>query len=183
VFKAIDDIYEQMFTILNDPLKFSYWKTKQRGFHIREETVLTSNMFPWAFIEWGSVSSVNWFQSPNNFKYVATFPLVIMTFADKADQTALVFNKDEGNTGTSKNKNPGIGDIVQDVGIAYWDDFHNNRFGITQHPGVAEVEDWTISNIGTPTILSIQTILAHPWIRGTQIDFSFTVQERTDLDL
>ena len=183
IFRAIRPAYFLIFDVIhtNFDLKANpdggLFRTTQAGLHFREEDVLASNMFPWAFLELGNVTSTEPRRAPNVFGYEVTFQLVVMTFADLGNQDRLVFNKDVGNTGQSVNKNPGYGDLIERVMGYLWQYYHKNRFGIREEDYT--IYDWKITGVGTPNIAHLQMMLLHPYIRARQINITCQVDERS----
>ncbi|MHC4395614.1 MAG: hypothetical protein ACYS1A_08155 [Planctomycetota bacterium] len=157
-------IYERMFEILQDSA-FDYFETRQKGFYPRAENLVNPTFYPWAFIEFGGISHIEVIRAPMVWEYHFTIALVAMTCADKGDPTSLVFND-----GTNDKK--GIGDIIEDVGSKYWE--NKNDFGVTGNT----LRDWSIARVGPPSILNVQRLLVHPFIRGVQFDFVFQINER-----
>jgi hypothetical protein len=83
-------VYEQMWTILNTDTTFTYIKTKQRGYVPKSPDLLSSTMFPWAFIEFDYISDISGFRMPLNFKMDYSLSLVVMSHADKMGVTGMV---------------------------------------------------------------------------------------------
>lgn len=184
MFKSLDIIYNHLFDILNTDSVFTYFKTKEKGFFAREDAAANSQLYPWGFIEYPRISGVDAVKFPTVFRYIATFPLVVMTYADRGDVDKLIFNDQIGNPGTEFNVNPGIGDIIQDVGTVYWDSYKVNKLGITTFPTGVSVTDWTFSFVGDANVSQVQALTAiHPYIRASQIDFAITVTENTVFDM
>ena len=188
MFKTIRPIYNKLFTILNDEFSLDensdggIFKTFQAGLFFRDENVLASHLFPWAFLEFGNIGDVQRYRSPEVYKYELNYPLVLMTFADMGDQDRLVFNdnKEEG----GYNVNPGIGDLVEKVGGFLWDQYHSNRLDLFDVRSIKDkygIENWTYSGVGTPTVPHVQTMMIHPYFRAVQIDITFEVVERQGL--
>lgn len=158
-------IYERMFEILEDS-EFDYFETRQKGFYPRADNLVSPNLYPWAFIEEGGMSDIEVIRFPMVWEYNYTVILIAMTCADRGDPTSLVFND-----GTNEKK--GIGDIRQDIGGKYWE--HKIDFGVAGN----SLRDWRITRVSnTPSILNIQRLLVHPFIRGIQFDFVFQINER-----
>jgi len=157
------EIYNKVFDIFSGS-DFDYFKTRQAGFYPRAEEVLAPHLYPWGFIEFGSITPIEVYRAPAVFRYELTIPIVIMTMADRGDPTSLVVNN-----GTNENK--GILDIVDDIGEKFWQ-YKENHFEIEG------INDWIFGRIGYPSVLSVQRLLVHPLIRGMQIDFIFNVIER-----
>lgn len=160
------NIYTEFFSVLNDDSTFDYIITKQRGFYKRDAATLTPTLFPWVFIEFGGMTEIRCIAAPRKWEYQFMLQCVVMTFADKGDPTDLVYNG-----GTSDNK--GIGDMVADIMNVFWSTKKVNHFG------VAGVRDWTIGRVGVPSVLSVQLLLVHPFVRGEQLDFAFSINETT----
>lgn len=157
-------IYEKVFEVLSTDASLSYFETCQKGFYPRSENLVNPTLYPWVFIEFGGYGGISSYRVPRVWEYEFTIPMVAMTIADKGDPTSLVFND-----GTNEKK--GIGDIIADIGAVFW------QRKIDQF-GIEGVNDWNISRVGTPSVLSVQRLLVNPFVRGVQMDFSFQIIER-----
>ena len=185
IFRTLGPIYDVMFTALRDEFAISenpdngIFKTCQSGLHFKATSELKPTEFPWAFMEFGSITPVEAERMPQVFRYELTYPMVLMTFADRGNQDRLVFNPDKANAGEAVNKNPGIGDMVASVSKFFWETYHTSRFGVFDSDDDYTIHDWTVSRVGTPTVSQVQAMLVHPYLRAVQLDFTFDIRERT----
>ena len=187
MYKAMEPVYSKLFNILNDNFAKSensetgIFSTVQRGLFFRDENVLASHLFPWAFVEYSETGSLEVKRSPEVYRYDLHYTITCMTFADRGDQDRLVFNPDvDGDT--KFNKNPGIGDIVAEVGGFFWDNYHTNRLDIFDGEEASEeyaVNDWVIGGVGVPENPHVQMMMTHPYMRAVQFRFVFDITERT----
>ncbi len=157
-------VYDKMFAILSTDSSLDYIATKQRGFNPKEPDTLVPNLFPWVFIEFGGYSPVEVYAMPKKWDYEFTIAVVAMVLADKGRPEDLVFRSGDYDQGR------GIGDVVADIGNVLWG-YKDNMFD------VVGVLDWTITRVGTPSILAIQQLLMNPYVRGVQMDVSFQLLE------
>ena len=162
-------IYNRLYEILEDASEtdLSYCKLLQRGFHPTAENLLAPTMYPWVFIEYVSQSNITIQRMPTVWQYELTIGIVALTLADRSDFDSIVYKEDG-----SKNTNPGIGDMVEDIQSVLW--AHHNDFGV---PG-GVVQNWTISRIGMPSVLHVQALMMSEFVRGLQIDVTFQIVER-----
>ena len=160
-------IYEQMWSILSDDSTFTYIKTRQRGYVPTSPDLLSSTMFPWAFIEFDNISEISVNRMPLNFKMDYSLSLVVMTYADKMGVAGLVYNSDSINT------NKGIGDMIDDILNVFHGKWKQPRFG------VVGVIDWRILGVNSPNVPGIMRLTTfNELIRAKQIDFGFTIEDR-----
>jgi len=155
-------IYDRLFAILSTAPTLNYFKTKQRAYAEVSADLLAPTLYPWFFIDEGSISNLEVHRFPKNWVYQFIVPIVYMSFADKGKTTDLVFSQ-------NLNANKGTGDMTADIGNVLW--AHKNDFG------VQGVIDWTIGRVGTPDVLTVQRILVNPLVRGRQMDLVFQISE------
>jgi len=167
MFEKPPEIHAALVEVLNTDSTFDYVKTKGAAIVQRGDDLLAYHMFPWLFFELFPITITAPFRMPQNWNYELTVPLVALTMADRGDMNSLIVND-----GTNNLK--GIGDIVKDIGTLFWTYQHS-------HFGVSGINKWTFGRVGAPTVMHIQTLLQHPYIRGVQVDFVFDVSERSDL--
>lgn len=162
-------VYNRLYEILEDATEtdLSYLELLQRGFHPTSENLLAPTMYPWVFIEYVSQSNISIHRAPTVWKYELTLGIVALTLADRSDFDSIVYREDD-----SKNTNPGIGDMIEDIQSVLW--AHHNDFGI---PG-GVVNNWTIARIGAPSVLQVQALMMSDLVRGLQIDVTFNIVER-----
>ena len=163
------EVYNEAYRLLTEDSRLAYIQTKQRAFYPRGENLVTPNLYPWVFIEFIGISSVEVFRMPANFDYELSLGIVVMAFADEGKVDDTVFrDSDDPNANRSK----GAMDIISDLGIVFWG-------GKQTHFNVSGVVDFTITRVGTPSVLSVQTLLMNPFVRGLQMDMAFHIQERS----
>ena len=191
MFQAKRLIYKRLFERLRDQFDLKVnptdglFKTVQAGFHVRAANAFDSILCPWAFIEQGSSPGIDFFQSPKEWQYEVTYPMVIMTHADKTVQTGLVYNLDIDDDTVLHNENLGVEDLMDKVVDYFFSNFTNHRFDLFDDPAEQRtsdfhVEQWKVSH-GIPTIPFLQPILMDAFYRAIQINFTFLVIEREDL--
>jgi len=163
------NVYNEAYRLLTEDSRLDYVKTKQRAYAPRKENLMTPGMYPWVFIESGGISQVEVFRMNKNFDYEFTVAIVVMVFADEGRTDDMVFRD---TTDTDANENEGVMDVIGDLGDVMWSG-KDTRFN------TSGVVDYTISGIHTPGILSVQTHLMNPFVRGMQMDLSFQIQEKT----
>lgn len=159
------DIYLKVMEIIEDNPTFSYFKTKQPGFYPRDSILTSPTLYPWIFVEFGSITEEDVIRKPRVWSYEFVFNIVALTFADKFHPEDLVFS-------TGLNVNPGIGDIALDIRRVFGGYKGKAAFGIDS------VQDWKFIRTGTPTILKLQQLLTHEFIRGIQCDMAFQIIDR-----
>lgn len=165
MFAAPNQIYEKVYEILTTDSTFDYFETLQQGFYPRGENLLIPDLYPWVFIEMGGMDNIERARSPAVWSYYYVVNIIAMTHADKGDPTTLVVND-----GTNENK--GIQDIAADIVGILWE----KKLTHFDLPNI--VRDWTVQRVGQPSVLNVQRLLLSPYIRGIQIDLSFSVRER-----
>ena len=158
-------IYNAIVEIIEDNSTFDYFKTKQRGFYPREANLTSPNMYPWVFVEFGSITEEEVIRMPRVWSYEFVLSVVGMTFADRGRPEDLVFS-------TGENVNPGIGDMALDFRRVFGGYKGKAAFGISS------IQEWRIIRTGTPSIPMIQALMMHEYIRGIQCDLSFKIIDR-----
>lgn len=158
--------YTEFFNTLENHATFAYFKTKQRGFLPMGADLFAPSLYPWVFIEFGGIGTIEAYAAPRVWQHQFTIACVALSFADRGDPSNLVFND-----GSSDNK--GIGDIAADIVNVFWTTKKENHFA------VSGVKDWTIGRVGTPNILGVAAMLTNPYVRGVQLDFVFKIEQRT----
>lgn len=156
-------VYNAVYNILVDHATFSYIQTKQRGFIPKSGDILHPSLYPWVFIEFGGFTTIELLRMPTVWEYEFTVHMVAMTVADRGDVESLVYND-------GSNVKKGIGDIAADIGTVFW--LRKN-----DQLGISGVRDWNIARVGTPSVLSVQRLLASEFVRGIQVDFVFQINE------
>ena len=191
MFQAKRLIYKRLFERLRDQFDLNVnatdglFNTVQAGFHIRATNAFDPKLCPWAFIEQGSSPGIEFFQSPKVWKYEVTYPMVIMTHADKTVQTGLVYNLDIDDDTVLHNDNLGVEDLMDKVVDYFWSNFTNQRFDLFDDPAEQRVSDfyveqWRVSH-GIPTLPFLQPMLIDAFYRAIQINFTFLVIESESL--
>ena len=189
IHQIVRQLYNQVYNILNiynliakdddddDVHSHFAFTTLQRGLYYKEpELALVPELYPWAFVGQPYSTEVEGRRSPRVWTYEVTIPVTIMTFADRADQTELIFNDnlydyedvsgDKGtleffenlvanpyeeynfrNNITYENKNPGAWDLADKVTGFFWDNYHTDRLGFASSGNVrSNVGDYTVED-------------------------------------
>jgi len=161
-----EQIYDRMWEILTTDATFDYIVTKQKGYYPKAPQLMSSNLFPWAFIEFDSVSPIEPYRTGMVFSQELGLSLVVMTHADKGNRDDLIYNSG----GAGSNVNKGIGNV--------WEDIQNVYFGKWKKPnfGIDGLISWTIIRAGVPQIPQIIRLLVeNDLIRAIQVDFRFKI--------
>lgn len=160
------EIYDRMWSVLTTDSTFDYIVTKQKGYYPKAIQLISSNLFPWAFIEYESLSPIEPYRLGGVFNSEYALSLIVMTHADRGNQADLIFNSG----GADSNVNKGIGDIVDDIIAVYYGKWKRPNFG------VSGIIDWTITRAGIPQIPQIVRLMVeNELIRAIQVDFRFKI--------
>ena len=134
--------------------------------------------FPWLFLNWGRSSPMGSERS-GEFTYEFVVPVVVVAFAEGFEQVNLNVNPDaprnaDGRLIVDEAHPLGVGDLESDV-IDFMVDHYKPEF----MPPTPEfsVVDWWIGDTEPPRQPALQLLQVSPFIRMSQIDFTFTVVE------
>lgn len=140
--------------------------------------------YPLAFLEWGRVSDIELYQSPEEYAYVLTYRLfyLIQLGVSEDDREGQIFRE-------SPFTNPqwGVGEFAQDITNFFWQTHQPSRFSEAWEGQ----DDWSIldltvdggilnfSTVTDQTLDLLQKLLLEDLsLRAVQINFSFEVRER-----
>ena len=148
---------------------------------------LPADRFPLAFLEWGRVSDIELFQSPEEYSYVVTYRLFYLiqpglSTRQIRDQVFRELDSD----GNSEETQWGIGEFAQDVTNFFWQTHQPSRFSEAWD----DQDDWSILDltmdseilsfaaVTDQTLETLRELLEDRSFRAVQIIFSFEVRER-----
>ena len=198
MYRSLRPIYDKLFQVLNENFgpdavnpDLDDFKLKRfdRGFFHQSGTTPTRE-YPLAFLEWGRVSDVELFQSPEEYAYVVTYRLFyfIQTGGNPLQIANQVFREiDDAGDPIDARSPVGVGEFAQTVCNFFWQTHHASRFSVAWE----DQDDWSIldltldasiiafSTVTDVTLLSIRNFLEQDEsFRGIQVNFSFRVRER-----
>lgn len=186
MFQALKPLYDRLYEIISAEFvtRRALITTFERGFAARDPRTTDNSLYPWALLEWANIGEVHTVANPNNFvryPYTASYqvdvPLLIMTFADAAEQDRLIFNNEPA---ANNNQNLGIGDLVHQISDHLFDHYRSGFFTDPPSPDWI-VPMWTIGGVQTPRSAHINSLLVlNNHIRATQINIRIIVAEVTD---
>ena len=177
MFTALEPIFNEIYKILNDEFAVGtdpVFKTFEKGFQYKQQKIISKEIYPWGFLDWGKPGNVSLVRAPRVFGYRVIFPLVLITYADEGEQETLIY---QGNVST--NTNLGIGDLITQVSSFIWNNYHERLFPVPPS-NEWSVMRWTIDRVSEPTISYVRPLLMSPLIRAAQIDFNLEVTEITN---
>ena len=96
MFSALEPVFHAIYDRLNTQFgetgQCPEFKTFEKGLQLKQEREIDAGLFPWGFLEWGTVGEVSFAWAPRTAEYRITYPLILLTLADQGQQERLIFN-------------------------------------------------------------------------------------------
>lgn len=202
MYKGLRPIYDNLYAVIGENFgpesgntDFKVKRFDRGFFHQSGKNPIRE--YPLAFLEWGRVSDVELFQSPEEYVYIVTYRLFyfIQTGGNPSQLANQVFRElKEDGTPKDPNSPVGVGEFAQEVCDFFWREHHTGRFALAWGSG-EDQDDWSIldftvdasvisfSAVTDVTLLSIRKFLEDDEsFRGIQVNFSFRVREREEFE-
>lgn len=189
MYRSLRPVYEELHRVLNarfgpegsekiriDGVDHPVLQGLDRGFSVTLERPHTK--YPFAFLEWGQVTEMEFFRAPEMYTYTLTYRLFYFISMGVNISNQVFRPQPEGIYG--------IGDFVEAAVKFFWDSYHTGRFASAW----ADTDLWQINDLnidagivffGTTTDATLLAILSHlqndPSIRAAQLNFNFEITE------
>ena len=203
MYDALKPIYTTLFQVIDEKFgpimrgsnvinrsdsHIEVFKHLDRGWGRLTKSNAPGTEFPYGALDFGQVSEVKTYRSPEGYQYKLTYPLIIIThegvIRPATETTVKVFKE-------ANDPKRGIGDIISIIGSYMFKSHHTSRFQIAETdtdenpdglaPWEWNIVDWTQDVCDCNFMPAKELLSENPLCRGTQLNFHFNVTETKPL--